>query len=336
MKRIRKSGLYLFLLLCISVSCLIACNDDDGDDPRYALTDYSDSNNWLYVSGKNPAKGFDVFYVYPTTYSGNEISGTVTDIGMRAGAQGAKLRDASAYEETANLYMPYYRQLNATKVLVMSESELDGLMREFPAKDIIAAFTYYLENYNNNRPFILAGHSQGSNTLLYILEQLKSKPEVLSRMVAAYVIGFAVTPEYMAKNTHLKFASGRTDTQVVISWNTESPGVTEKSPVSATNALVINPITWTTDETHAGAELSLGSRLQDANGLFEKKEHFADAQVDKKRGAILCSTVNPEDYKLDLPIFPLGVLHGSDYPFYYYDLQQNVKDRAEAYRQANK
>ena len=33
---------------------------------------------------------------------------------------------------------------------------------EIPKADVFAAFDYYIKHYNNGRPFILAGHSQGS------------------------------------------------------------------------------------------------------------------------------------------------------------------------------
>jgi uncharacterized protein YneF (UPF0154 family) len=61
-----------------------------------------------------------------------------------------------------------------------------------------------LNNYNNGRPFILAGHSQGSNILLYLLsEYMKDNPKVYDRMIAAYVIGYSVTDQYLSENPHL-------------------------------------------------------------------------------------------------------------------------------------
>ncbi|MFR2406214.1 MAG: DUF3089 domain-containing protein, partial [Eubacterium callanderi] len=118
----------------------------------------------------------------------------------------------------------------------------------------------YLEHENNGRPFILAGHSQGSNMLLYLLgEYMKAHPVVYRRMVAAYVIGYSVTGDYLAQNPHLRFAEAADDTGVIISYNTEAPGVTADNPVLLPGAKVINPISWTRDETLAPAEQSLGS-----------------------------------------------------------------------------
>ena len=38
-----------------------------------------------------------------------------------------------------------------------------------PYDDITAALDYYFENYNGGRPFIIAGHSQGSAMVLLLL-----------------------------------------------------------------------------------------------------------------------------------------------------------------------
>lgn len=316
---------------------LSACDDGDGESEGglviyHNAPDYSNSLYWVYGAEESVTKEVDVFFAYPTAYSGDELFCTALDPGMRAGAQKLRNSMATVYEESANLFMPYYGQANATRILSAPTDLKDQVMREVPFKDLLAAFEYYLEHYNEGRPFILAGHSQGSNTLLYLLEYIKDKPELMDRMICAYLIGYSVTDKYLAANPGLTFAQGRTDTGVIVSWNTESPGVILKNPVVEEGAIAINPITWTREETHAAKELSLGARIEEITGHFVKKEHFADAQIKKSRGVIICSTVNPEDYVIS-NLFPLGVLHGCDYPFYYYDLQQNVKDRVDAYLQ---
>lgn len=321
----------LFVFVCVAIIFQACSKDKDKIDEKDVPTDYSVADNWLYVSGTKPTKPVDVFFAYPTTYSGNENYCAVTNEGMRAGARDIRNKYATVFEEEANLYMPYYRQMSATYALTLSPEKQDEVMRAIPGADVISAFKYYLEYYSDGRPFMLAGHSQGSNSLLYVLEYIKDEPQLLDRLVCAYIIGYSVTTDFLAANVPLTFATGRTDLGVIVSWNTESPGVTDENPVVEPGAQSINPITWTTEETHANESLSLGARLETSPGVFEKVEHFADAQVDHSRGVIICSTVNPEDYKIPVPIFPLGVLHGCDYPFYYYDIQQNVADRIDAY-----
>ena len=90
-----------------------------------------------------------------------------------------------------------------------------------PKTDVFAALDYYFEHLNGGRPFILAGHSQGSIMQSFVLaEYMKAHPEYLKRMIAAYVIGFSITEDYLKANPHLKFAEGADDTAIVVSEET--------------------------------------------------------------------------------------------------------------------
>jgi len=125
-----------------------------------------------------------------------------------------------------NIYAPYYRQADAVYTLNLPLEEQDSIIGGIPKTDVFTAFDYYIKNHNNGRSFILAGHSQGSNVLVYLLsEYMKENPKVYARMIAAYVIGYSITEDYLTKNPHLKFAEGPDDTGVIISYNTEAPEV---------------------------------------------------------------------------------------------------------------
>ena len=254
---------------------------------------------------------------------------------MVKGAIGAMNRQATAFLPVGNIYAPYYRQADASYVLSMpSIADQDEAIRVIPAADCIAAFDFYLEHFNNGRPFILAGHSQGSNALLFVLASLKDKPDVLARMVAAYVIGFSVTQDYLDQNAPLAFATGPDDTGVIISYNTEAPGVTQ-SPVVRPGALAINPISWTREETLAPKEDNAGSVLPVTATLCDLTPipGLASAQVDAARGVVVCASVDPERFAL--PGWPKGVYHSYDYPFYFYNLRENAQNRVEKYLAAN-
>lgn len=250
---------------------------------------------------------------------------------MIKGANGAFNRQATAFLPVGNIYAPYYRQADATYVLSMpSIAQQDEAVLIIPAADGIAAFNYYLDHFNKGRPFILAGHSQGSNVLLFILSEIKDRPEVLNRMVAAYVIGFSVTKDYLHKNAPLRFATGPDDTGVIISYNTEAEGVTQ-SPVVRPGSLAINPISWTLDETEAPKESSLGSIMLITATLADLTPvmNFASAKVDTARGVVVCKSVDIS--KFAMPGWPAGVYHTYDYPFYFYDIRANAQNRVEHY-----
>ncbi|PIT85204.1 hypothetical protein COU36_04605 [Candidatus Micrarchaeota archaeon CG10_big_fil_rev_8_21_14_0_10_59_7] len=301
-------------------------------------TDYSKPEHWLSVPAVNDA-AVDVFYIYPTAWQkANESSPNICEIDNPSMLNGSKVEfagQATAFEPVGNIFAPYYRQADAGYVLSLPLSEQETMMGGIPKTDVFAAFDYYIKNYNNGRPFILAGHSQGSNVMIYLLsEYMKENPKVYERMVAAYVIGYSITDEYLAENPHLKFAEGPDDTGVIISYNTESPDVVAGSnPVVLPGAIAINPITWTRGEEPATTEESLGAFMPNAEGIYVRMNNFADARVDKAKGAVICSTANVSELSPGNPVFGRGVFHIYDYQFYYYDIRENAANRARRFLQ---
>lgn len=309
--------------------------------------DYAQAERWL-AQPSAIDKPVDVFYLYPSAYYKESPDSPnlaeIDDPGMVEGAKKFIGFQASAFETVGNLYAPYYRQVDVAYGLNLSESDHEKVMKGDPTLDATAAFAYYIEHYNGGRPFILAGHSQGSNVLLYLLSgYLKEHPDVYERMVAAYLIGYPVTGEYLDANPHLKFATGAADTGVIISYNTEAPGVTERNPVLLPNARVINPLSWTTAETTVPADQNLGSLafnpdlspILGPDGSPTPVQGLADATVDQERGVVICSTAPVDQFGKGSDVFPRGVFHGHDYTFYYFNLRANAEERAAAYLEAN-
>ena len=177
---------------------------------------------------------------------------------------------ATAFEPSTNLFVPCYRQAGARYAgeVYNRTGSTDAAFAGLPYDDITAALDYYFEHCNGGRPFILAGHSQGSGMVLLLIQTyFKDHPEYYARMIAAYPIGYSVTDDYLAANPHVKFATGESDTGVVIAWNTEGPKnveVNAKSVVILPETRSINPLNWKLDETLRAGEhepgLSRGER----------------------------------------------------------------------------
>ena len=319
------------------LTTLAGCGGRDfsGSDDAPPQSQYANAANWLNLPA--PTKDVDVFYVYPTAWrrpSGYEpISCPIDYPMMRDGARSVYGRNATAFETTGNIFAPFYSQLDAAYVLSQPAAERWDAVRKIPAKDVIEAFDYFIKHLNQGRPFILAGHSQGSMGLMVLLsDYLQRHPTIYQRMVAAYVIGYPVTAEYMAQNPHLKFASSADDTGVIISYNVQSPNVPPggNSIMDGDIGLVINPISWTTSEKIATTAEGLGSYMPDAQLQFSKVAQYADAQVNKAQGVLLCSTADEEAMQALSP-FPAGVYHSFDYPFYYFNLRQNAENRTRRF-----
>jgi len=308
-------------------------------------TDYSKSANWLsFPSSTATKKRVDVFYLIDTTYQKPDANAPniceINDPIMEKGAKSAFSRTATAFETIANIYAPYYRQVDAMYKKSLPIAEQNKIVDGIPTTDGLAAFDYYIKHYNKGRPFILAGHSLGSNILANLLsEYMKKNPKVYKRMVAAYVIGYSITPDYLAQNPDLKFAEGPSDTGVIVSYNTEAPVVDGTNPVTLPGGIAINPITWTRTEELATAAQNLGGialekngyAVVDAAGNPVRVRNYADAQVNKARGVVICSTADVNLLSPGNALLPKGVYHSFDYPFYYFDIRANSDTRVAHY-----
>ena len=309
-------------------------------------TDYSDRNNWVSLP-ENPDREADTFFVYPSVYFNAApdapVIVPVDDEKLRAGVKNNYVQAPQLFADITNLYEPYYRQSNLIAQLGKSPEEYLGLQLREPRTDIYAALDYYFEHCNQGRPFILAGHSQGSLMLKIALrDYFRAHPAYLERMVAAYLPGFSVTAEDLAVCPYLKFAECAEDTGVIVSWNTEGPeNKNEYNCVVMKNALAINPLNWKRDDTYAPASANPGSRIpiKDEKGMVTgfhaDRPGLLDAQLDTQRGVVVCTT-KPDEYlvmakpELRNPFGPAS-LHLLDYPGYWDSIRENVKTRINAY-----
>lgn len=316
-----------------------SCNKED-DPSIEPATDYSILDNW--VSLPTTDHDVDVFYLYPTAWHRVDTINdpnicTIDNAMMRTGAKSAYARQATAFETVGNVYAPLYRQADVGYLWSLPHDEQQQVMAGIPSTDAIAAFDYYIKNFNNGRPFILAGHSQGSNVLLFLLsDYLNQHSELYDRMIAAYVIGYSVTDTYLAKNPLLKFAQGVDDVGVLISFNTQSENA-KSNPVVLPGALCINPISWTRGTTIADKSEGLGSYLPyGPQHEFIQVPQYADAAVktfDSGAEVLICTTADEAAISIidDLSGFPHGVYHSFDYPFYYYNIRENAANRVDMY-----
>ena len=304
--------------------------------------DYSQAECWYQIP--EITKAVDTFFIYPTEYLASS-----EDDPDYAALDNAEMRDAvenidhrllaSVYEDSTNVFMPYYRQaslrvqFNAWKKTGDIRSALNDAS---PYADITAALDHYFENYNNGRPFILASHSQGSAISTLVLKHyFREHPDYYKRMVAAYVIGFSVTRDDLKANPHLRFAAGESDTGVIISWNTEGPRNIEENATNVVvkpNAISINPLNWRLDDTYASADENLGSLvLDEKTGRTEFRDIGADAQIVPERGVIV-TNADHEPMTGTEEIFGSHSFHNGDYTFYYNNIKENVAKRIAAYQ----
>ena len=301
--------------------------------------DYSRKANWYKIP--EITKEFDTFYIYSTMYfGGGEDDPDYATLDNAEVLDGIWIEHAiksSVFEESTNLFIPFYRQagMKLAGETWLKTGGIEAAVAGIPYGDITAALDYYFENYNNGRPFIIAGHSQGSAILRLVLrDYFKAHPKYYERMVAAYAIGYSITKGDLEANPHMKFATGETDTGVIISWHAEGPKNVEVNAPNAAmlpNGVAINPLNWKRDETYAPASMNLGSLVMDENtGATEIRDIDADAKVCIARGTVV---TNAKAIANDMAEFagPQSY-HQDDYSIFCNNIKDNVAKRIAAYK----
>ena len=138
-----------------------------------------------------------------------------------------------------NFYSPYYRHISLDSWATLNEDTINRRFHDVAFQDVKRAFGYFLKNRNQGRPFVLAGFSQGGKSVVELLKILA--PQERERLVAAYVMGYKVTPEDVAAAPWIKGARTSDDTGVVISYNSVSDVRYIKPVVAAPTVMCINP-----------------------------------------------------------------------------------------------
>lgn len=342
--------------LCV-IALLAGCTSQPAAAPSASTSettsapapDYAQASNWLSEpSSSDASKPVDVFYLYPTAYMpsspGAPVVCSADNPQMRSGAKAAFSRTATAFSPLANIYAPYYRQATI-QIVSMPYEKQEPIVGGEPTTDALSAFDYYIKHLNHGRPFILAGHSQGSHIMINLMaDYMKKNPEVYKRMIAAYVPGYSITPQYLQQNSELKFAENADDTQVIVSYNTVAPTTTMPDTVILPGAMAINPITWTRTEATATASQNLGSisldkngyAVRDAQGQPRKVLGVADARIDTATGKLISSTVDTATLDPGNRVTAAGIFHNYDYPFYYFNLRANAANRIKRYLAAHR
>ena len=317
------------LLLALMLICGGAA--ETVEETREPL-DYGDPQNWVYLGAEDGETAADVFFIAPSAFGGKEGSYIMdlTNEKARANFIGVINMQKGIYDRNTRFYAPFYRQVGY-RVYGMPDVEAEPLKARAFA-DVKDAFIYYLENWNEGRPIILAGFSQGADMALLLMKDCFGDEALQARLIACYAIGWRLTEEETAVWPQLRAAQGETDTGVIITFNSEAEDVSDSMTIPAgTKTLAINPLNWKTDGEMAGKELNLGACFTDYEGNIEEVPALTGAYLDAERGALKVTDIDPEVYNSTLSILSPGVYHLYDYQFFYRNLEKNVQDRMQAY-----
>lgn len=331
----------LFLLLMTVASC---SKKNYASLPEYnfisndSKPDYGDLHYWAaHPWKKDPAdsvpkplrKGFvkdssvDVFFIHPTTLTAKDDvrwNAPIDDAVINAKTDYSTiLYQASVFNEQCRVFAPRYRQAHI-RAFFTDEKAADTAF-EIAYEDVKAAFDFYLQHYNNGRPIIIAGHSQGTKHAARLLKEFFEGKPLQNKLVCAYTIGMPVPQNYFATIPACKDASS---TGCIVSWRTFKSGYTEPNFVAKETfkAVVVNPLSWTGDTVRVSSSENNGGVLFKFNKLVP---HAVNAQVHNN----VLWTCKPNVFgKI---FFTKKNFHVGDINLFYMNIRQNVKERIAAF-----
>ena len=219
-----------------------------------------------------------------------------------------------------NYYSPYYRQCS----LQSFASDSASIRFATALDDVRRAFSYYIDNQNNGRPFVLAGFSQGAMIARELLKEMDAS--VYQRMVATYLIGIRVSDADLQANPHIVPAKGAYDTGVTICYNSMRGEDANYPMQDGTNVLAINPVNWRTDDQIA----TLITEPSPLKPVHEQQKDTMIVQLDTISNYLLVSGYSATDYILPL-IGTSASYHTREIWLYRDLLKENIQQRVDAF-----
>ncbi len=334
-----------FLMACLTSFTLLGCQSSSSLSSsittssvsstsskfiRLDPTDYSQAENWAYL-GIGEDKEADLFLVCPTIDMKEETNMSLDDEENKASFLGALNMERGIYEENTKLYAPYYQQ--ASMMAYDLDQETRDAILSAAYQDVSDAFAYYLTHYNQGRPIVLAGFSQGADMCYRLMMEYFDKTSLQDQLVATYAIGWPLTQDMVDQFPQLKAAQGETDTGVIVTFECEDESINDTFILPAgIQTLSINPLNWKTDSTPATKEENEGACFTDYDGnIVEEDIALCGAYLAPERGSLKVTDIVMSDFPAGIPNLPEGSYHLYDYQFFYRNLQENVQKRLETY-----
>ena len=336
----KRNLLKVYVLLWFVTGCKISYNTYDFDkSPEIAKPNYSDKDSWAVLPENIPdeistfnidknKKEADVFFIYPTLIDSRnqrEWNSDIWDEDIRNDVINRPVKyQASAWLDAGNLYVPYYRQAH---IRVFNDKfRVDGdKALNLAYNDIKEAFSYYLENFNNDKPFIIASHSQGTVHAKRLISEFIDGKELQKKLIAAYLVGIKVFEDEF-KN--IKPMNSPDETGGFVTWNTFKFNKYPRKDNYENwfkGGVTTNPITWD-DSKETKKDLHKGLLYRDLK-IFSQNidikliDGIVWSSIPNVPGKILLQTVRS--------------YHFSDINLFWVDIRENAKLRVDQWFKKN-
>ncbi len=273
--------LLLALSSCSIEAMLMKPKVDFADVTTPPAPDYADPDSWAAQPNTKDAADWllpgasavkappaDVFFLHPTTFFRTDaFNETIaadspsTELLLEV----ALAKSAPIFNTCCAVWAPRYRQ--ATIGAFYADQADAHQAFSLAYSDVDRAFSEFLAQ-TGDRPFLIAGQSQGSLHAMRLLERVDADPALRKRFVAAYIPG-AIHPEsrFGTAYTALKACDSPEQVGCINAWDTYQAGAStrgtdtiwhwkndtlERTP--AEQPQCTNPVSWRDDGTATAAE----------------------------------------------------------------------------------
>ncbi|MFL0796896.1 MAG: DUF3089 domain-containing protein [Cellvibrionaceae bacterium] len=327
--------------------------NEAGEAPNYAersswaaLPGMVDSSDMLpdgvsdaKLNGEAPV---DVFYIHPTGFFNQSdwVFSLDSNTGTEENTRFFMANQAGIFSGCCNVYAPRFRQANVFAFL--AHEELKQEILEFAYQDVETAFQYYLKHYNNGRPFIIAGHSQGAYHGMALLERVINGSSISKNMVAAYIIGgkgSAARVSNINDMADIDICQKADDVNCLIHFDMYSYEAADRT---FPDNVCVNPLSWVANTDLAGKEKHIGGVLP--TGEFQvviKGDDTPSGKAMPPLGSPITKAVTAQCKDGVLRITGLentafsayqsqlekGSYHAIEYNLFYMDIRENAKTR---------
>ena len=295
------------------------------------------------------APPFAVFFIHPTSYIptrfGEETANWNADFGNEEAESRANLflrGLASPFNRAAEIWAPKYRQAHVGAFVTdkpEAEQAIDAAYR-----DVAQAFDYFLESVDEDRPIVLAGHSQGSLHLLRLLRERVKGRDVANRIAAVYAVGWPISLDHDLPVLPLPACERQNQSGCILSWASFADGGNPSMLLSRFQAspgfdgeergdtpiLCVNPITGFQNST---------APADDNKGTLVPNENLSSGEL--VAGAVGARCDDQGILRIgDPPAMGSAVLPGDNYhvydiPLFWRNVQEDVVVRVREWTAAN-
>jgi CubicO group peptidase (beta-lactamase class C family) len=309
--------------------------------------DYAAADTWAALPEREDAADFappgeqhkqadapaDVFFIHPTTFlNPREWHAAIDDPRVTPVTDTVIKGQASAFNDCCAVYAPRYRQ--ASLKALMDRSGRGSEAYDLAYGDVRRAFTEFAAR--SERPFIIAGHSQGALHALRLAAEVADREAWRQRLVAAYVVGIGIAQaRYQDDLARLSPCQDDSATGCIVSWNSfgpEADATRWRASARSRSAEIIerigddsiqcnNPLAWTTADAVAVVPSPGPAPLPAASSLA--------GGAACEDGALFLAQAPGAEFK---PLaMPGGIWHLGDFALFYQAVRVNAAARVDAF-----